>query len=111
MTEDTWGPWIEHDGKGCPCKGQLVHVVRRSGQESIHVAFTRRITASGHILQGAVSGGPNTWDWGSGGKPHNQVIRYRIRKPKGLTQLQRIAEQPQPVFDDDYVKDLEHACH
>lgn len=25
--EEDWGPWIEHDGKGCPCAGMHVEVV------------------------------------------------------------------------------------
>jgi hypothetical protein len=29
-----WGPWIEHDGRGCPVKGQWVQVRDGTGWES-----------------------------------------------------------------------------
>ena len=28
---EQWGPWIEHDGKGCPCLGQWVKAVFHNG--------------------------------------------------------------------------------
>lgn len=24
MSNSEWGPWIEHDGKGCPCIGMVI---------------------------------------------------------------------------------------
>ncbi|GGH36206.1 hypothetical protein SAMN05444007_108235 [Cribrihabitans marinus] len=96
-----WGPWIEHDGSGCPLRvGQFVH---------IEYPWARYV---GPVLPGfesdparwEVTGVPNSsqgyvdsWEWSQPG-PCQPVQRYRIRKPLGLVileeQLQRI-EAPQ----------------
>lgn len=89
MTDEAeWGPWIEHDGKGCPCVGAFVHVV--------HEGF------AGWFMQGqliAGSQGGFSWDWRYWLKVppgHNsmatRVIRYRIRKPRGMTILESLLE-------------------
>ncbi len=80
MSEE-WGPWIEHDGKGCPCLGQVVHAVFKNGAELIGVAGSRT---------GA------SWTWAlQNGVP---LVRYRIRKPRGLTILEELlADLPAPV--------------
>ena len=99
MTEEEWGPWIEHDGGGCPVqKGTHGEAKLRDGRVVFFVA-----------LCGSVNGGPGTkpstygsaWVWGSSGPNYeqNEVIRYRIRRPRGLTILQRIAEQPKERED------------
>ena len=84
--QDEWGPWIAHDGKCCPCVGQYVHVVHFEFQDFFGVA-------------GLTSG--ESWLWitpdhygatfTSDGHMAMPVIRYRIRKPRGLTMLEAIA--------------------
>ena len=89
-----WGPWIEHDGKGCPLPvGTIGEAELRCGR-----------IAPFRALCGSTRGGPQSpptgagkeqtdaWTWG--GKPSGwegeEVIRYRIRKPRGLTILEEI---------------------
>ena len=87
---EEWGPWIEHDGKGCPCVGQVVQVatvVNLLGEEKTHPAMT-------------AMGGPS-WHWAKTCLPPNvwqHIIRYRIRRPKGMAILENlIADLPAPV--------------
>ncbi len=94
MTEE-WGPWIEHDGKGCPCVGALVrvHGVSPSGIE-VFIDTVARNTGDwdwskfGTLGRNAATGVP-----GWGGK----VIRYRIRKPRALQTLIETAANPAPL--------------
>lgn len=92
MTEgDEWGPWIEHDGKGCPVP------VGTIGQATLRCARIAPFCAG----MGSTRGGPykpatfkgsSAWEWG--GKPQKyvgeEVISYRIRKPRGLVILDQI---------------------
>jgi hypothetical protein len=95
MTE--WGPWIEHDGKGCPCVGQFVHVVfkrdvkpKNSGAGSGRYINKREWIG---ITNPTSAGG--SWNWNTGFVP---IVRYRIRKPRGLTILENlISDLPVPV--------------
>lgn len=91
MSEE-WGPWTEHDGKGCPlADGVVVHLVEADGYELI----------------GMIERTPNmpweveTWDWEACeafGHLDHRVIRYRVRKPRGLTILESlIADLPEEV--------------
>lgn len=89
MSEE-WGPWIEHDGKGCPVPfGTFLHVVTIGGKEQI-----------GPLREEGASG-VTYFEWQEviryQGRDDNCIIRYRIRKPKGLTILENlISEIPQP---------------
>ena len=89
MAEE-WGPWVEHDGKGCPLeKGTLGEACLRNGKIVVFRA-----------LCGSVIGGPNdpiagcAWEWGN--KPIRwrfyEVIRYRVRKPRALLDLIEMVE-------------------
>jgi hypothetical protein len=87
MTEE-WGPWIEHDGQGCPCVGMVVHVVCRSGEQKVVIAGEQCAKAGV-----SVNGIESAWVY----SPHSifsrhEIIRYRIRKPKGLTILEGLLE-------------------
>lgn len=84
MSEE-WGPWIEHDGKGCPCVGQYVHTQQCDGRSVFGLAGTSRARA---VSLGMSPGG--SWDWANKARCF-VVIRYRIRKPKGLAMLERVA--------------------
>lgn len=87
MSEE-WGPWIEHDGHGCPCVGQYGMAEFDEGRPK--------------ILEGVIYGFPNAWRfdlprvYGAWGK----AIRYRIRKPRGMTILENlIADLPAPSLE------------
>lgn len=93
--EEVWGPWIEHDGKGCPCEGRFVHFVRRDGRDGFGFAGSQ-CRANGYSANSA----PSAWVWADcpGYKKDSCIIRYRIRKPKGLTILESIiADLPAPT--------------
>lgn len=82
---DEWGPWIEHDGNGCPCVGEYVQA------EGVYPGGSRR------VQEGIAR---DTWSWHDAnfGTTHpkggvtGRVVRYRIRKPRGLTILQEMIE-------------------
>ena len=87
-----WGPWIEHDGKGCPCVGQYVQTERLKKIEN-WVGSSATIV-DGKFTWGIARGG-KSWFWENG---WTRIIRYRIRKPRGLTVLENlIADLPAPV--------------
>lgn len=96
--EADWGPWIEHDGRGCPCVGRYVGV-----ESEWHGG---RITYDEGC---AGSSGGFSWDWqwfkkpvpGHGGCSATRIISYRIRRPKGMAILNAIlADLPAPVKTD-----------
>ena len=81
MTEE-WGPWIDHDGKGCPCVGQYVAIQVRGP------------VPSGSIPIGNIDCDiAETWAWWHDGQ-YDDIIRYRIRKPRAMKLLQSIVENP-----------------
>ncbi|MBB96652.1 MAG: hypothetical protein CML68_18890 [Rhodobacteraceae bacterium] len=76
-----------HDGKGCPLQaGTIVEVVCEDG-----FGFTMRQVAQ-------VDGGRySSWDW-SHYPELKRILRYRVRKPKGLSLLEdRLAEIRTPA--------------
>lgn len=88
MTDDTeWGPWIEHDGKGCQVPvGIICETQHQDGSSDIG-------PSCGHNNSG--------WSWYvvvTLGRPQWKVIRYRVRKPRALKQLRDMVENlPAPV--------------
>lgn len=77
--QEEWGPWITHDGKGCPCVGEWVEVEFDDN----------RPNAEGRATKSC--GNPDSgWDWANVMQV-SVFIRYRIRKPLGLTMLEAIA--------------------
>lgn len=90
---EEWGPWIEHDGKWCPCKGQYAQWVWDNGMEREGIAGTRLVKARTGRVVGAVygEGYRNAWIWAT--SPARKVICYRIRKPRGLTILEGLLEE------------------
>lgn len=97
MSEE-WGPWIEHDGKAWPMHGLVAEKEYANGLILIGVIGSRALSYSelgvpfysGKTFQ-------SSWVWDAPG-PFVPVIRYRIRKPKGMTILEGIlADLPAPV--------------
>ena len=86
MVNEEWGPWIEHDGNYVP---HLVGLWVRTVAEWPDGKLTERELRVGNGM-GA------SWNWANFG-PFTRVLRYRIRKPRGLTILEQIAADPQPV--------------
>lgn len=78
-SEQEWGPWIRHDGLGCPVKtGVVVEVVYED-------AFGYRANS----ITTVTGGGYSSWNW-----EHfpelKRILRYRERRPKGLQLLDDI---------------------
>ena len=83
MTEPEWGPWIEHDGKGCPCVGSYVHVI-----------YADHNTECGKAFGGASWTYDDVDDYDTWLEGCEPIIRYRIRKPRAMKLLQSIVENP-----------------
>lgn len=83
-----WGPWQEHDGKGCPCVGAYAE---------IDWVCRARGVIRGTILP-RVKGDGWTWTTLPPVGKYGAVIRYRIRKPRALLDLIDLVENlPAPV--------------
>lgn len=76
-----WGPWKQHDGRGCPVqRGTIVEVV-----------FEDRFGFQNRMI-GCVDGGDHSsWNW-SFFPELKKITRYRKKRPKGLQILRDIAE-------------------
>lgn len=87
--QEEWGPWIRHDGRGCPVPtGTIVEVVceDRFGYQKNEIAR-------------AMGGSYSSWDW-SHFPELKKIVRYREKKPKGLqilTEVLRELDAPRPV--------------
>lgn len=103
MSEDeNWGPWTEHNGGGCPCVGAFVHVVLGDAGADfpIHGSGMDTWDEGWSPLNEAEAVGiarqDPSWEWDGRSYP---VIRYRIRKPKGLTILEALLEDLPTTVD------------
>jgi len=77
---ETWGPWIQHDGGGCPVPaGTIVEVVCEDRFGFLHSQVGRTDGDS-----------YSSWDWRHFPEL-KKIVRYREKKPKGLALLQEIA--------------------
>jgi hypothetical protein len=86
MSDEEWGPWIEHDGKGCPLPDYTIAERMRANGET----FVQKVVPDGRYFL-------NAWYWPSV-PAWRRIIRYRIKKPRGLTILENlIADLPAPV--------------
>ena len=82
LMQEEWGPWVQHDGGGCPvAAGTVVEVVSED--------------RFGYLLNivGQTDGDSySSWDW-----QHfpelKKIIRYREKKPKGLQILQEVLNE------------------
>lgn len=88
--DQEWGPWIEHDQSGIPVPiGTLVHRVfdipPDFGVAEGQAEFVGIVTADER----------GSW---SGSIFASQIIRYRIRKPRGMAILSDLVESlPEPT--------------
>ena len=92
MSDDVeWGPWVEHDGQGCPLpEGTVIE-----GRYELNV---------GHFVQWVhpIPRRTPSWDWRNWGRPYSAtdpsrvmaLRRYRIRRPRALLGLIDLAARP-----------------
>lgn len=89
MLIDQFGPWIDHDGTGRPVpKGTVVEIEAEN------------ITGLVKRHEAVANGDAGTaWDWGSVSLDQPwRVIRYRIKKPRGLVILEGLlSDLPEAV--------------
>jgi hypothetical protein len=82
---DEWGPWIEHDGAHIPTEfvvGDVVQLLAENNQTgTLSVSAPRQVQPEDFVR--------HNWFWGEG---THDVLRYRIRKPRGLTILEGLLE-------------------
>lgn len=92
----SWGPWIEHDGKGCPLRqGTLGEAVLRCGDVVPFRALCGSTRGGPYVPANALAG--SAWVWGSSDRAADDIIRYRVWYPDALEELKRIAAAPSPV--------------
>ena len=87
MAEE-WGPWIKHDGMGCPVVGIYVRAEISNGTQVEGVASPR--------CADPPPGYASAWIWASlrADETWARVVRYRVRRPASLRRLIEIADDP-----------------
>lgn len=112
-SKEEWGPWIDHDGSGYPVpEGTLVELeflrecgfvasgVRLNQRGKFRVARCKR---GGSWVYGSVHN-QATWSLTSVGSRAMPIIRYRVKKPKGLTILEGLIQNlPEPTNTEERV--------
>lgn len=88
---DQWGPWIEHDGAHIPTEFQVGDIVQLISECN----FTGKLETSAPRQVMPEDFVRYNWFWG---ESTHDTLRYRIRKPRGLTLLETlIADLPTPA--------------
>lgn len=87
---DEWGPWIKHDGKGCPVPdGVWCHRIfsepARGDDKTVHGKMEDFSPVNREWEF-------HSWNWSKGAV---HIIRYRIRNPRALELLRSIAKEPE----------------
>jgi hypothetical protein len=72
-----WGPWIEHDGNGCPAKGEFVHAFFDRAGRNLE---TREWTQEAYFLAKGDLSPLSAWLWSNASRVC-VIIRYRVRRP------------------------------
>ena len=101
---EEWGPWIEHDGNGCPPNliGEILLIEFRLAANDEDGGRDGQIAYTETIVNELFASLPE-WERSKFGsyarRPDDgrtyavaDVIRYRIRKPRGLTILEGLLE-------------------
>ena len=82
---EEWGPWVIHDGMGCPVPAGTI----------VEVVCLDRFGFSMRSVTLALGGSYSSWNW-----EHfpvlKRITRYRVKKPKGMRQLETILAEIDP---------------
>ncbi len=83
---DQWGPWIDHDGKGCPVPvGTVIEAECHNGK------WGNIESDVFHLRAGSGLRSVENPIWHEVHPEHGPaVIRYRIRRPRGLQILDAV---------------------
>lgn len=92
---DEWGPWVEHDGSGCPPEVQI----GRRIQAITRNRHLRDTMHDGVVHQGVVD--CPSWAAKDPFGSWEMVVRYRLRRPPAIQRLVDLVEGlPEPVRED-----------
>ena len=78
--DDQWGPWIEHDGCHLPPHGSFCQAT-----------FDDCVTLTGQVDHNDQTH-RDSFLWSRSPDDLSHVVRYRVRKPRGLTVLEGLLE-------------------
>jgi hypothetical protein len=111
---DEWGPWVDHDHKGVPVPfGTIVHRKLDTYADWVHGSPCEPTKD----VIGPVEPS-ETLVWCGGGTQRDEegrtyitprVVRYRVRRFRGLTALEEIARGVRPVVPMQYEDEIETA--
>lgn len=77
--DEEWGPWIEHDGKGCPCVGEYVEAIGSLGSRAEGIVTRGKFDHQGQ------------WDWAlCDAHELEKIVRYRIRRSRAAQKLREM---------------------
>lgn len=81
MAKEEWGPWVLHDGMGCPLPQGTI----------VEVRFQDAFGYKSNVITTVAGGEFSSWNW-----EHfpelKKITRYREKKPRGLTMLEGLLE-------------------
>jgi len=87
MSDTEWGPWVTYGG-------DLSTVPRGMFVEAEAECVTGLIKLASGMAGGSVN---SAWDWSAFGRRSVwRVLRYRVRKPRALRQLQEMIREISP---------------
>ena len=96
MEDTEWGEWINHDGKGHPRKGTICeyefpYACRMIGSKVLLKTNIGPVSGGGSWFYGCASD-KTTWSKTRCGSIAVPIIRYRIKKPRGLAILEKLIQ-------------------
>jgi hypothetical protein len=103
MSDEQWGPWIEHDGKGQPVPDGTIVQMELKGPTQNGWRFTKPDTVVLHEEPGRAiiisrTSRQGFWNWSNFGRVtpsgglYSKTVRYRVKKPKGLKMLEELIQ-------------------
>lgn len=85
MSDDDWGPWIEHDGAHIPTDfvvGDVVQLISENNENgALEISPPKRVEPEDFVRY--------NWFWG---ESTHDTLRYRVRRPRALRDLIELVE-------------------
>lgn len=81
MTTEEWGPWVVHDGLGCPLPNGTI----------VEVRFVDAFGYKSNLVTTVAGGDFSSWNW-THYPELKKIVRYREKKPKGLELLEGLLQ-------------------
>jgi hypothetical protein len=103
MADEEWGPWVEHDGKGCPCVGMFTQWEIEFPRPVKRIIGVNKVIwhdKDRACLMGILTVPTMGFRWSNFGRINpktgalvGRVVRYRTKKPKGLVILEQLLQE------------------